>query len=95
VGLDKLVKKHPSLLGFSLESHKEGVAWLQKRLVLDDTSLSKLMRKVPAVLGCSIELGAAKRLGKADGEGAVDGQDEGPEDDALFKLGWLQGDKQG
>jgi hypothetical protein len=51
VGLHKLVKKHPSLLGFSLESYKERLTWLQKRLVLDDTSLSKLMRKVPAVLG--------------------------------------------
>jgi hypothetical protein len=28
-GLSKLVEKNPSLLGFSLESHKERVAWLQ------------------------------------------------------------------
>jgi hypothetical protein len=28
-GLIKLVEKHPSFLGLSLESHKERVAWLQ------------------------------------------------------------------
>ena len=30
-GLCKLVEKHPSFLGFSLESHKERVSWLQKK----------------------------------------------------------------
>jgi hypothetical protein len=53
------------------------------------------MQNLPAILGYSIELGAAERLGEADGEGAVDGRDEGPEDGALFKLGWLEGDELG
>jgi hypothetical protein len=33
---------------------KERVAWLQKRLVLEDDGLSKLVQMLPAVLGCSI-----------------------------------------
>jgi hypothetical protein len=48
-GLSKLVEKHPSFLGFSLESHKERVACLQKRLDMDDQSLSKLVKTLPQV----------------------------------------------
>jgi hypothetical protein len=38
-GLGKLVEKHTSYLGFSLESLKGRVTWLQKRRVLDDESI--------------------------------------------------------
>jgi hypothetical protein len=31
------------------------LAWLQKRLVLDDTSLSLVVQRMPPILGCSIE----------------------------------------
>jgi hypothetical protein len=49
--LSKLVGKQPSCV----ESQKERVAWLQKRLVLEDDGLSKLVQTLRAVLGCSIE----------------------------------------
>jgi hypothetical protein len=45
-GVVKLVKEHPSFLGFSLERHEDD---------LDDESLGKLVQSHPSVLGCGID----------------------------------------
>jgi hypothetical protein len=52
-GIVQLVQKESSFLGFSLESHKERFSWLQKRLALDDESLSKLVKlNKPGLTNC-------------------------------------------
>jgi hypothetical protein len=48
-GIVQLVLKESSFLGFSLEIHKERVAWLQKRLALEDTSLRKASKSMTRI----------------------------------------------
>jgi hypothetical protein len=48
IGISKLVKTVPSVLGFSAKANlKPKLTWLQERLSLDNKSLSKLAQKQP------------------------------------------------